>query len=58
MIEGEFPSVEEESWGGERMLFGVNGIAEDGGADVLEVDADLVGATGVEMAEDEGGFCG
>ncbi len=40
------------------MLFGVDGIAKNGGADVLEVNTDLVGATGVEVAKDEGGFGG
>lgn len=50
--------MEEEARGGEFVFFGVDGIAEDGGADVLEVDADLVGAAGMEVAEDEGGFGG
>jgi len=50
--------VEEQSWSWEGMFFCVDGIAEDGGADVLEVDADLMGAAGVEVAEDEGGFGG
>ena len=48
--------MEEESGGGEGMFFGVYGIAQNGCADVLEMDADLVGASGVEVAEDESGF--
>ncbi len=40
------------------MLFSVDRIAEDGGAEVVHVDADLVGAAGVEVAEDEGGLRG
>lgn len=35
--------------------FSVDGVAEDGGADVFEVDADLVGAAGVKGAFDEAG---
>lgn len=34
------------------MFFPVNGVSKDGGAEVVEVDADLVGAAGVEVAED------
>lgn len=32
---------------------GVDGIGKDGGADVAHVDADLVGASSVEITEDE-----
>lgn len=56
--EGEPPGVEEETGSGELVFFPVDGIAEDGGADVVEVDADLVGAAGVEVAEDQGGLGG
>ena len=56
MLEGELPCVEHEAGGGEFVFFPVDGIAEDGGADMVEVDADLVGAAGVEVAADEGGF--
>lgn len=58
MVEGELPGVEEKARGGERVFFPVNGIAEDGGADVVEMDADLVGAAGVEVAQDERGLGG
>ncbi len=58
VVEGELPGVEEEAWGGVGVFFSVDGVAEDGGAEVVEVDADLVGAAGVEVAEDEGGFGG
>ena len=58
MVEAEFPRVKEKSWGGEGMFFGVDGIAEDGGADVLEVDPDVVGAAGVEVAQNKSGFGG
>lgn len=57
VLEGELPGVEHEAGGGEFVFFPVDGIAEDGGSDVVEVDADLVGAAGVEVAADEGGFC-
>ena len=40
------------------MFFGIDRISENGGADVLEMDADLVGAAGVKMTENEGGFGG
>ena len=40
------------------MLFPVDRIAENGCAEVVHVDADLVGAAGVEVAEDEGGLRG
>lgn len=39
--------MEEESGCGEGMFFGVDRITKNRRADVLEVDADLVGATGV-----------
>ncbi len=58
MVEGQLPGVEEEARGGEFVFFPVDRIAQDGGAEVVEVDADLVGAAGVEVAEDEGGFGG
>ena len=57
MVESELPRMEHQARGGEFVLFSVNRIAEDGRALVVEVDADLVGAAGVEVAEDEGGFC-
>ena len=41
MLEGELPCVEHEAGGGEFVFFPVDGIAEDGGADMVEVDADL-----------------
>ena len=50
--------MEHQARGGEFVLFAVDRIAEDGGADVVHVDANLVGAAGVEMAKDEGGFRG
>jgi len=56
VVEGELPSVEHEAWGGELVFFSVDRIAEDGGAEVVHVDADLVGPAGVEVAEHEGGF--
>ncbi len=40
------------------MFFSVDGIAKNGGGEVVKVDADLVGAAGVEVAEDEGSFGG
>lgn len=55
MEEGEFPGMEEEAGCGEGMSFPVDGISEDGGAEVMEVDADLMGAPGVEVAAEEGG---
>lgn len=58
VIEGKLPRVEQQARGRKLVLFPVNGIAEDGGAYVVHVDADLVGAAGVEVAEDEGGFRG
>ena len=36
--------------------FAVDGIAEDGTADVFEMDADLVGAACAGFDEDEAGF--
>lgn len=38
--------------------FSVDGIRDDRAPFVMEVDADLVGSAGVEMAEDEGGLGG
>lgn len=58
MVEGEFPGVKEEAWSGEGVFFSVDGISEDGGADVVEVHADLVSPTGVEVTEKEGGLRG
>lgn len=58
VIEGKLPRMEQQARCRELMLFPVNGIAKDGGADVVHVDANLVGAAGVEMAKDEGGFRG
>ena len=58
MVEGKLPSVEHETRGRELVFFSVDWIAEDGGAEVVHVDADLVGAAGVEVAEDEGGLRG
>ena len=51
VVKRKLPRVEEESWCGERMFFSVDGIAQNGGADVLEVDADLMGAASVEVAK-------
>lgn len=48
--------MQHEPWGGEGVFFPVDGIAEDWGCEVVEVDSDLVGAAGVEVAKDEGGF--
>ena len=50
--------MEEESGCGEGMFFGVDRIAKNRGADVLEMDADLVGASGMEVAENQSGFGG
>jgi len=58
MIECELPGVEKESRGGEFVFFPVDRIAENGRTKVVHVDADLMGAAGVEVAEDEGGFRG
>ena len=54
VVEGELPGVEHEAAGLGGGL-AVDGIADERGAFVMEVDADLVGAAGVEMAEDERG---
>ncbi len=60
VVEGEAPGVEHEAAGvcGGFGGFAVDDIAEEGGAFVVEVDADLMGAAGVEVAEDEGGVGG
>jgi hypothetical protein len=57
MVEGKLPGVEHEAVWEAGVLggFGVNWIAEEWGAAGEQVDADLMGATGVEGAEDEGG---
>ena len=55
--EAEAPGVEHEAGGGAGLALGlgIDGIAEEGAADVFHVDTDLVGAAGVEDAENEGG---
>ncbi len=61
VFEREFPCVEHEAvreGGGGGGFFAVDGVCDDGCALVVEVDADLVGAAGVEVAEDEGGAGG
>ena len=57
VLEAELAGVEHEAVGvGEAFaLFAVDGVAENRCADVFEVDADLVGAAGVEGAFDEAG---
>ena len=54
VVEGELPGVKHEAAGLGGGL-AVDGIADERGAFVVEVDADLMGAAGVEMAEDERG---
>jgi len=58
VLEGELPCVEHEAGCGEFVFFSVDRIAEYGGADVVEMDANLVSAAGMQVAADEGGFCG
>ena len=57
VVEPKSPGVEHESsWLGDLARdVGVDRVAEEWGADVFHVNADLVSATGVEDAEDEGG---
>jgi len=55
VVEAEAPSVEHEASGlgdlpGDG---GVDGVAEEGGADMFHVNPDLVSAAGVEDTEDE-----
>ena len=50
--------MEHQAGGGKLVLFPVNRIAEDRCAFVVEVDADLMSAPGVEVAEDKGSFRG
>lgn len=53
--ESEAPGVEHEAGGGALLgAAGVGGVAEEGVAEVLEVDPNLVGAAGVEGALNEG----
>ena len=53
----EFPGVEHEGGVGEAGVgFAVDGVADYGGADGFEVNADLVGAAGDEGDAQEGGF--
>jgi len=54
MGEAELPGVEHLAGVVGDEAGGVEGIAEEGVAEVLQVDADLVGAAGVEGALDEG----
>lgn len=60
VVEGDAPGVEHEAAG----LFGgftglaVDRVADEGRALVVEMDPDLVGAAGVEVAEDQGGEAG
>lgn len=58
VLERELPRVEEEAWGGEFVFFAVDGIAEDGCAEVVKVDADLVGAPGMKVAKNQSSFGG
>lgn len=66
VVEREAKGVEVKGWGalvlGERGGGGggggVGGVADDGVAEVLEVEADLMGATGFGEGFDEGGAVG
>ena len=60
VLEGKPPGVEHEAGSlcGGFAGFAVDGVAHDGGAFMEEVDADLVGAPGVEVAEHERGDAG
>ena len=57
VIQREPPGVEHQATGllGGFTGFAVDGIADEWGAFMMEVDADLVGAPGVEVAEDQRG---
>lgn len=57
MVESKAPGVKHEAgWGtGLPLGLGVDGVAEESTTDVFHVDPDLVGAAGVEDAEDKGG---
>lgn len=56
VVEREFPCVKKESGSAKGVFFRVNGISEDGCADVLEVDTDLVGASGMKVAKNQSRF--
>ena len=57
VVQREPPGMEHQAAGlfGGFTGFAVDRIADERGAFVMEVDADLVGATGVEVAEDQRG---
>ena len=57
VVEREPPGVEHETTGllGGFARLAVNRIADERGAFVMEMDAYLMGAAGVEVAEDESG---
>lgn len=56
MLEFKLPCMEHEPRRGLLGFFSVDGIAVDRSADVMEVDADLMGASGVKVALNEGGL--